>query len=53
MGIVKPTGVTIEWLKRRNPNMLELLDNTLDDLAAENALYVLRSVNPEKPKIVD
>lgn len=45
MGIVKPTGVTIEWLKRRNPNMLEILHNALDELAIENDLWVLRSAN--------
>lgn len=40
MAIVKPTGVTIEWLKRRNPNMLEVIDNTIDELQAENDVWV-------------
>ena len=51
MGIVKPTGVTIEWLKRRNPNMLEILNSTLDDLALENDFYSLRSANIEQADV--
>ena len=34
--IVKPGGVTIEWLKRRNPVILDTLNDTLDELQAEN-----------------
>ena len=47
MGIVKPRGATIEWLKRRNPNMLDILHDTLDELAIENDLWVLHSANKE------
>ena len=47
MGIIKPRGVTIEWLKRRNPNMLDILHDTLDELAIENDLWVLHSENQE------
>ena len=47
MAIIKPRGATIEWLKRRNPNMLEILHDTLDELAIENDLWVMRSMNQE------
>ena len=48
MGIVKPRGVTIEWLKRRTPNMLEILHDTLDELAVEDDLWVMQSMNSEQ-----
>ena len=47
MAIIKPRGATIEWLKRRNPNMLEILHDTLDELAIETDLWVMRSMNQE------
>lgn len=43
MAILKPRGVTIEWLKRRNPNMLDILNNTIDELQVENEMWLLRT----------
>ena len=42
MAIIKPTGVTIGWLKRRNPNMLDILNDTIDELQAENEMWLLQ-----------
>ena len=42
MAIIKPRGVTIEWLKRRNPNMLDILNDTIDELQAENDMWLLQ-----------
>ena len=47
MGIVKPRGVTIQWLERRNPEFLNIVNETIDELAIENDLWVLHSVNKE------
>ena len=43
MAIIKPTGVTIQWLKRRNPNMLDILNDTIDELQAENEMWLLQT----------
>lgn len=43
MAIVRPTGVTIEWLKRRNPNMLDMMNDTIDELQIENDIWILRT----------
>lgn len=42
MGIVKPTDVTIEWLQRRNPNVLDICNTTLDELHIENDYYIFQ-----------
>lgn len=43
MAIIKPRGVTIEWLKRRNPNMLDIMNDTIDELQIENDLWLLQT----------
>ena len=43
MAIIKPRGVTIEWLKRRNPNMLDIINDTIDELQIENDLWLLQT----------
>ena len=48
MAIVKPTAVTIEWLKRRNPNMLDYLNDTIDELQAENTMWLFQNGLTEK-----
>ena len=48
MAIIKPTGVTIEWLKRRNPNMLDFLNDTIDELQAENDMWLFQNGLTEK-----
>ena len=48
MAIIKPTGVTIEWLKRRNPNMLDFINDTIDELQAENAMWLFQNGLTEK-----
>ena len=48
MAIIKPTGVTIEWLKRRNPNMLDFLNDTIDELQAENDMWLFQDGLTEK-----
>ena len=48
MAIIKPRGVTIQWLKRRNTNMLEIMNDTIDELQIENDLWILQTaVNEE------
>ena len=47
MAILKPRGTTIEWLKRRNPNMLDIMNDTIDELQAENALWLLQTETKE------
>lgn len=49
MGIVRPSGVTIEWLKRRNPNMLDIMSDVLDELQIENEIWLLDSLTAELP----
>ena len=43
MAVIKPRGVTIEWLKRRNPNMLDIMNDTIDELQIENDLWLLQT----------
>lgn len=43
MAIIKPTGVTIEWLKRRNPEFLNIIDETIDELQVENDMWLLQT----------
>lgn len=43
MAIIKPSGVTIQWLKRRNPNMLDILNDTIDELQIENDLWMYQT----------
>ena len=43
MAIIKPTGVTIEWLKRRNPGMLDIMNDTIDELQIENDYWLLQT----------
>ena len=43
MAVIKPKGVTIEWLKRRNPNMLDIMNDTIDELQIENDLWLLQT----------
>ena len=43
MAIIKPRGVTIEWLKRRNPNMLDIMNDAIDELQIENDYWLLQA----------
>ena len=43
MAIIKPTGITIQWLKRRNPAMLDILNDTIDELQIENDMWRLQT----------
>ena len=43
MAIIKPTGVTIQWLERRNPEFLNIIDETIDELQVENDMWMLQT----------
>lgn len=46
--IVKPEGVTRKWLQARNPNFLEILDDTIEELITENAHWEVEYPADEK-----
>ena len=43
MAIIKPRGATIQWLKRRNPSMLDIINDTIDELQIENDMWLLQT----------
>jgi len=43
MAIIRPRGVTIEWLKRRNSNILDIINDTIDELQIESAMWQLQT----------
>ena len=47
MGTVHPRGTTIQWWQRKNPDILEICNDTLDDLQFENDLYILELASKE------
>ena len=49
MAIISPKGVTIEWLQRRNPVILDAMSDILDELSVENNFWILnRAITKEE-----
>ena len=43
MGIMKPSGLTIQWLADLNPVILELLHDTIDELRFEQEKWIINT----------
>ena len=43
--IVKPRGITIQWLERKNPNLLDICNDTIDELQIENERWILEDAS--------
>ena len=43
MGIIKPSGLTLQWLTDLNPVVLELLHDTIDELRFEQERWIINT----------
>ena len=43
MGIIKPSGLTLQWLADLNPVILELLHDTIDELRFEQEKWIINT----------